>query len=110
MLKTKRQGKMVIFSEYHNNDLLLYNVICFDSSSVHCICYAPDGSQLVVAAGDRLLIYNPNDGSLLNTLKAHKDIVNSVVYSRDGKRFASGAADKMVIVWSPQLEGLLKYS
>lgn len=101
---------MVIFSEYHNNDLLLYNVICFDSSSVHCICYAPDGSQLVVAAGDRLLIYNPNDGSLLNTLKAHKDVVNSVVYSRDGKRFASGAADKMVIVWSPQLEGLLKYS
>lgn len=83
---------------------------CFDSSSVHCICYAPDGSQLVVAAGDRLLIYNPNDGSLLNTLKAHKDVVNSVVYSRDGKRFASGAADKMVIVWSPQLEGLLKYS
>lgn len=79
-------------------------------SSVHSVCYSPDGSQLVVAAGERLLIYDPNDGSLLNTLKAHKDIVNAVVYSRDGKRFASGAADKMVIVWSPQLEGLLKYS
>jgi len=74
------------------------------------VCYAPDGSQLVVAAGDRLLIYDPNDGSLLNTLKAHKDTVNCVAYSRDGKRFASGASDKMVIVWSPQLEGLLKYS
>ncbi|XP_017129587.1 intraflagellar transport protein 122 homolog [Drosophila elegans] len=78
--------------------------------SVHNVCYAPDGSQLVVAAGDRLLIYDPNDGSLLNTLKAHKDTVNCVAYSRDGKRFASGASDKMVIVWSPQLEGLLKYS
>lgn len=63
-----------------------------------------------MAAQERVLVYDPKDGTLLNTLKAHKDVVNCVAYARDGKKFASGAADKTVIVWSPQLEGLLKYS
>lgn len=78
--------------------------------SIHCLCYNPDGTQLIVAARERVLVYDPQDGTLLNTLKAHKDVVNCVAYARDGKKFASGAADKTVIVWSPQLEGLLKYS
>ncbi|XP_067643813.1 intraflagellar transport protein 122 homolog isoform X2 [Eurosta solidaginis] len=80
-----------------------------EQASVHSVCYHPEGKQLVVAAGDRVLIYD-TEGILLNTLKAHKDIVNCVAYARDGKKFASGAVDKTVIVWSPQLEGLLKYS
>ncbi|XP_039966152.1 intraflagellar transport protein 122 homolog [Bactrocera neohumeralis] len=80
-----------------------------DQVSVHSLCYHPEGKQLVVAAGERVLIYDP-DGTLLNTLKAHKDVVNCVAYARDGKKFASGAVDKTVIVWTPQLEGLLKYS
>ncbi|XP_013114597.2 intraflagellar transport protein 122 homolog [Stomoxys calcitrans] len=78
--------------------------------SVHSVCYSPDGSQLIVAARERVLVYDPQDGTLLNTLKAHKDVVNCLSYARDGKKFASGAADKTVIVWSPELEGLLKYS
>lgn len=77
---------------------------------MHSVCYNPDGSQLIVASGDRVFIYDPNDGTLLNTLKAHKETVNCVAYARDGKKFASGGADKSVIVWTNQLEGLLKYS
>ncbi|XP_037937685.1 intraflagellar transport protein 122 homolog [Teleopsis dalmanni] len=81
-----------------------------DEISIRSVCYNPSGSILVVAAKNRVLIYDANDGSLLNTLKAHKDVVNCVAYARDGKKFASGAVDKTVIVWSPQLEGLLKYA
>lgn len=78
--------------------------------SIHSVCYSPHGTRLVVAAGERVLIYGSKDGTLLNTLKAHKDVVNCVAYAKDGRKFASGGADKTVIVWSHQLEGLLKYS
>lgn len=65
---------------------------------------------MIVAAGDKVLVYEPNDGALLDTLKAHKDTVYCVAYARDGKKFASGSSDKCVIVWTQKLEGLLKYS
>uniref|UniRef100_A0A1A9X527 Intraflagellar transport protein 122 homolog n=1 Tax=Glossina brevipalpis TaxID=37001 RepID=A0A1A9X527_9MUSC len=78
--------------------------------SIHAVCYNPDGSQVIVAAGERVLVYDSKDGTLLNTLKAHKDVAYCVAYARDGKKFATGGADKTVIVWSSQLEGLLKYS
>ena len=32
----------------------------------------PDGSQLIVAAGHRVLVYNTADGSLIQPLKGHK--------------------------------------
>lgn len=63
-----------------------------------------------MAAGDKVLVYEPTDGSLLETLKAHKDTVFCVAYARDGKKFASGSLDKCVIIWTQALEGLLKYS
>lgn len=66
--------------------------------------------QLIVAAGDKVLVYEPSEGSLIQSLKGHKDIVYCVTYARDGKKFASGGADKSVIVWTHNLEGLLKYS
>ncbi|XP_055909537.1 intraflagellar transport protein 122 homolog [Eupeodes corollae] len=81
-----------------------------DDISVHAVCYHPEGHHLVVAAGDRVLIYDPIDGSVLNTLKAHKDTVHCIAYAKDGKKFATGGADKSVIIWTNKLEGLLKYS
>lgn len=65
---------------------------------------------MIVAAGDKVLVYDPADGRLIETLKAHKDIVYCVAYAKDGKKFASGSADKTVIIWTIKLEGLLKYS
>lgn len=78
--------------------------------SIHSICFHPDGVQLIVAAGDKVLVYEPADGTLIETLKAHKDTVFCVAYARDGKKFASGSLDKCVIIWTMALEGLLKYS
>ncbi len=44
---------------------------------VYDMCYRPDGSQLVVAVGNRVLVYDANDGDLVHSLKGHKDIVRS---------------------------------
>lgn len=88
---------------------MLY-IFIYYTFSIHAVCYSPDGSQVIVAAGERVLVYDAGDGTLLNTLKAHKDVTYCVAYARDGKKFATGGADKTVIVWSFQLEGLLKYS
>ncbi|ELU12491.1 hypothetical protein CAPTEDRAFT_164190 [Capitella teleta] len=74
------------------------------------LCFRPDGSQLIVAAGHRVLVYDTNDGTLIQPLKGHKDTVFCVAYAKDGKRFASGSADKSVIIWTSKLEGILKYT
>lgn len=78
--------------------------------SIWDLCFKPDGSQLVVAAGNRVLVYDATDGTLIQPLKGHKDTVYCVTYARDGKRFASGSADKSVIIWTSKLEGILKYT
>ena len=77
---------------------------------IYDLCFRPDGTQLIVAAGQRVLVYDTSDGSLIQPLKGHKDTVYCVNYARDGKRFASGGADKCVIIWTSKLEGILKYS
>lgn len=86
--------------------LMMYIFFC----SIWGLCFRPDGSQLIVAAGNRVLVYDTNDGSLIQPLKGHKDTVYCVCYAKDGKRFASGSADKSVIIWTSKLEGILKYT
>ncbi|XP_041457748.1 intraflagellar transport protein 122 homolog isoform X2 [Lytechinus variegatus] len=77
---------------------------------IHDLAFKPDGTQLIVAAGNRVLVYDTNDGTLMQPLKGHKDTVYCVAYAKDGKRFASGSADKTVIIWTSKLEGILKYT
>jgi len=40
----------------------------------------------------------------------HGDIVNTISYASDGSRFASGGADKLVVIWTNELQGMLKYA
>ncbi|XP_037078773.1 LOW QUALITY PROTEIN: intraflagellar transport protein 122 homolog [Pollicipes pollicipes] len=87
---------------------------------IHDMCFHPDGTMLVVAAGNRVLVYDAVDGSLIQPLKGHTGNVYCVAYSRDGKRFASGSQDKSVIIWATkgtkvehgvcQIEGILRYT
>ncbi|OON21120.1 WD domain, G-beta repeat protein, partial [Opisthorchis viverrini] len=77
---------------------------------VRDLCYSPDGTILVVAAGSSLLIYAAEDAELRKTLKGHRDTIYAVDWSHDGKYFASGSADKCVIIWkATSFEGLVKY-
>ncbi|XP_051950041.1 intraflagellar transport protein 122 homolog [Xyrauchen texanus] len=77
---------------------------------IYDLAFKPDGTQLIVAAGNRLLVYDTADGTLIQPLKGHKDTVYCVAYAKDGKRFASGSADKSIIIWTSKLEGILKYT
>uniref|UniRef100_A0A5F8G5X4 Intraflagellar transport protein 122 homolog n=1 Tax=Monodelphis domestica TaxID=13616 RepID=A0A5F8G5X4_MONDO len=77
---------------------------------IYDLAFKPDGTQLILAAGNRLLVYDTSDGTLIQPLKGHKDTVYCVAYAKDGKRFASGSADKSVIIWTAKLEGILKYT
>ena len=80
------------------------------ASIVFDVCFRPDGSQVLVALGSRVLVFDSDSGDLLHSLKGHRDYVYAVAYSRDGKRFASGGADKTIIIWTSKCEGILKYS
>ncbi|CAK1554158.1 unnamed protein product [Leptosia nina] len=81
-----------------------------ECSSVQTICFSPDGSQLVIGAGEKIMVYDPKEGALVQLLQAHKGPVHAVDYCKDGKKFASGSADKNVIIWNNKMEGILKYS
>lgn len=47
------------------------------SNSINCLCFSPDGSKLVVAVENRVLVYDGADGELLKSLRGHKDTVRS---------------------------------
>jgi intraflagellar transport protein 122 len=80
------------------------------SNCIWSIAFKPDGTQIIVAAGNRVLVYDATDGDLVHSLKGHKDSVFCVAYSKHGKKFASGGADKQVIIWTHKAEGILKYN
>ena len=47
---------------------------------------------------------------LSSNILGHGDIVNTLSYASDGSRFASGGADKLVVIWTNELQGMLKYA
>lgn len=74
------------------------------------VAISPDGSKVIAAAGNRVLLYKADNGDLIESLRGHKDIVYSVSFSCDGTRFASGGADNVVVIWKSTGQGLLKYN
>ena len=72
------------------------------------ICFNPDGTQMIVAVTNRVLVYDAVDADLLQSLRGHKGTVFTVAYSSNGKFFASGGADNTIIIWNSDAEGQLK--
>nr|KAF6335234.1 intraflagellar transport 122 [Pipistrellus kuhlii] len=63
---------------------------------IYDLAFKPDGTQLILAAGNRLLVYDTSDGTLLQSLKGHKDTVYCVAYAKDG-------------LWSPEQKSVSKH-
>ncbi|XP_070766457.1 intraflagellar transport protein 122 homolog isoform X7 [Enoplosus armatus] len=63
---------------------------------VYDLAFKPDGSQLIIAAGLRVLVYDTADGAIIQPLKGHKDIVYCVAYAKDG-------------LWSPEQKSVNKH-
>uniref|UniRef100_A0AAQ4PR35 IFT122 first beta-propeller domain-containing protein n=1 Tax=Gasterosteus aculeatus aculeatus TaxID=481459 RepID=A0AAQ4PR35_GASAC len=40
---------------------------------IYDLAFKPDGSQLIIAAGLRVLVYDVADGTIIQPLKGHKD-------------------------------------
>lgn len=101
----------VVFGKYCLDSATLHeqkvNCIFF---SIYDLAFSSDGHFLMVAADNKIYVYNISDGTLVQTLKGHKDTVLCLSYAHDGKRFASGSADKQVIIWTSKMEGILKFS
>jgi intraflagellar transport protein 122 len=74
------------------------------------ICFNPDGTQMIVAVTNRVLVYDAIEADLLQSLRGHKGTVFTVAYSFNGKFFASGGADNTIIIWNSEAEGQLKYN
>ncbi|CAF1166921.1 unnamed protein product [Rotaria sordida] len=81
-----------------------------EEQSVNALCFNPDGSQLLAGVGAKILVYDTADGVLRSALSGHGDVVNTISYASDGSRFASGGADKLVVIWTNELQGMLKYA
>ncbi len=79
-------------------------------NAVNDVVFSPDGRQVLVAVGNRVMVYDAVEGVLQHQLRGHKDVIYALAYSRDGKRFASGGADRNIIIWTSKCEGILKYS
>lgn len=69
-----------------------------------------DGSQLIVGAGNQVLLYEGSSGKIIKSLGGHTGQVFAVAYAPDGKIFASGDREKHVIVWTSEGKGKLKYT
>lgn len=77
---------------------------------INDISISPDGNRVIVAVGNRVLLYDGNNGDLIESLRGHKDVVNTVDFSCDGSRFASGGSDNVVVIWKSSGQGLLRYN
>ncbi|KAI8907280.1 WD40-repeat-containing domain protein [Gorgonomyces haynaldii] len=76
---------------------------------IYAVTFTVDGTKLVAGAGAEVLVYNAVEGNLIKSLKGHKDAVISLAPLLNGG-FASGGADKQVVIWSSQMDGVLKYT
>lgn len=49
----------------------------FFFSSIYGLCFNPDGSRLILAAGQKVLVYNADNGSLIEALKGSEFFIHT---------------------------------
>ena len=71
------------------------------ADAIYALAYSPDGTRLVTASYDRLLLlWNSATGEAFATLRHHTGPVYAAQFSPDGKAILSGGADQTVKLWN----------
>ena len=67
------------------------------------VALSPDGTQLAIATGIGVWLYNAHTGAEIALLTGHTRRVRSVAYSPNGKTLASGSSNE-VRLWDPSTQ------
>lgn len=67
--------------------------------SVEAIAYSPDGTKLLVAAGNDAKVFSPSTGAQLAELKGHTAPIKSATFLPDGNRAMTGSEDTSIHIW-----------
>jgi RNA polymerase sigma factor (sigma-70 family) len=63
------------------------------------VALTPDGTQVAVAHGKTVSVFDAESGALLGELKGHTDDVTCLTFAPGGKRLVTGSKDKTAMVW-----------
>jgi WD40 repeat protein/serine/threonine protein kinase len=81
----------------------LRTVLAISNAPIRGLAFSPDGSRVVIGAGDKLAwILGTDDWSVKRKLEGHHGSVMTVAFSPDGRRVATGSFDNTVIVWDAE--------
>jgi WD repeat-containing protein 61 len=74
------------------------------TDSVNCICWSPDGKQLLSGGKDAYLkVWEAkNNFNLLTAIPAHNFAIYKICFSPDGNLFATASRDKTVKLWETE--------
>jgi len=70
-----------------------------ESDPIQGLAFTPDSSQLAVAVGNAIHVWDIAGARVVHRLTGHTGIVYGLAYTRDGKRLASGGQDRAIKVW-----------
>jgi pre-rRNA-processing protein IPI3 len=97
-------GASVAKSRIHiwplNSPVPLNNIRLNTPGKVHALTCTPNGSYLIAAIEEKLIVWQTCNGRILANLSKHYQTITCVSTTKDGSVFASGGQDGLVFVWS----------
>ncbi len=73
-----------------------------DAQFVNVASFSPDGSQVVVAAGQTAGLWDVSDGQEIAVLRGHEGNINNAAFSPNGKHIITSSLDGTARIWSAE--------